>query len=79
MQIKASTVQHFIYRISGLVEGKGSNDGKYGIAEVDQDGKMEDIDDNESFEWESEDFEFLENKFNIDLDKNNLIENLQAT
>ena len=52
-----------------LVEGKGSNNGKYGIAEVDSQG----VTDTENIAWESDDFESLENKFTIDLDNNSLI------
>ncbi|MCB4399752.1 S8 family serine peptidase [Synechococcus sp. MU1625] len=50
-----------------LVEGKGKKANKYGIAEVDQTGVMGKI------SWTSKNFDTLENKYNEDIDGNNLI------
>lgn len=56
-----------------LVKGKGSKSGKYGIAEVDKDGIMDNI------LWKSgKDIENLEAQFDLDLNKDSLINDSNA-
>ena len=52
-----------------LVKGKGSKANQWGIAEVDQAGIM-----GEDILWEDDNFDYLESKFNTDLDGNNIID-----
>ena len=56
-----------------LVKGKGSKSGKYGISEVDKDGIMDDV------LWKSgNDIENLEVQFDLDLNKDSLINDSNA-